>query len=1332
LESEAVLQIPSIRAEISAFEELVMTGSHAFRIVCLTVIAAAGLVGVLAAERPPIERNLDKFDLEPVIQAEASEDVRSDEEVAEAETTAGSDCDFVGAYVQIAAPAGSRYRGNVYRISPGAPAVLSEIKMELQISGSATLHFTVHERIPDSAVFEHIGTITVPNIVGTGFPAFHSSGVIPGGVELLGNREYAIGVAWGATASVRWGWLNVNQPQAISVGEAIGGVGLNNIASPPDSVSGDLNLSPITSTTLYSMQVCFERAPGACCRPTGCEEVFEEACTGFGAYFHGGRTRCDDTPCLLGACCSPCANECIPDYPPQACEREFQGTHFAGRPCPGTAEGREALCPVVTGACCTGAGTLCAETCRLECSGVYRGDGTTCEPNICVGACCDGGDCFNVPGTFCSNVLQGTFRGDGTQCALLTPGQTCGGGACCSSVGEVTGCVQVATRSLCTEANGFPNAIYLGDGVQCPTQPNTCPAIDDASVGACCLPHGQCINTNDEEFCESTAVGGVFDGTGRNCSESGQSCVTRPCCFASGSCSLLVPASCVNVGGAPVVSQQNCSEATCDLSVIPQKACCLPDGTCEVERRSVCLDAGGKWQEELADCGSASCVAFGACCLPDGNCVEGRSEIDCEMLADGLYQGDGSTCADEEVVCEDTRRGCCTSGGRCVLVTQVECESLPGAIIRPDVEDCQESDCGACCRDDGACDDIVAFECDGEADIFTPQRYCDALEPGECTGIQVCCLGDGDCAELRLAECEAEGGVSQGDVDVELGFTCLTADVCTAGSCCVNGTCEESDEFAFELSCLAAGGTFNMESCAARPCDPRGACCIDGTCVADQFEDVCENDGGVFQGDGTNCTGRVCGGCCVNESCSETLDNLCEGDFHPGVTCDDRPCDPRGACCMGGACFPNQLEDVCIDMGGVYEGDDAACTATRCNLVACCRLSGVCEDVVRSQCPAPDTFTVGTDCASTGCQPRGACCVDGECTHLTQQSCALQEGDYAGNGVACGENSCIPAACCVPDNEGICEFLNEAACLSRDGFYQTGLTCGDEEVDCTRGACCELSGTCTNFLIANLCPETATFAGGMFCAELDCRARGACCIAGDEACHILTRDECIETFGSTYAGNAVPCVEDFCAVGACCFDDGSCEDLTLQQCGPIGFYSGGGTSCAIDGCCVFFDDSDPAPCAIDAGSPDDGLRPAWDSFNILYNCIPQDVPTFTVRVVPDGPAPSVIDVALIGDVATVTLSEPIKQGKWTCIAHTETGQEVCFGSLPGDVNGDGTANAGDLTSLVDHLSDGPALELHGCDVDRSNLCAPPDIITLIDALNHGWMGQSLPACPSLP
>lgn len=75
-----------------------------------------------------------------------------------------------------------------------------------------------------------------------------------------------------------------------------------------------------------------------------------------------------------------------------------------------------------TGACCTPSGCTPAvlrSTCENTLGGVYQGNGTTCSPDPCVGACCVGSSCFSSLSPAACASAGGAFMGRGTPCATV-------------------------------------------------------------------------------------------------------------------------------------------------------------------------------------------------------------------------------------------------------------------------------------------------------------------------------------------------------------------------------------------------------------------------------------------------------------------------------------------------------------------------------------------------------------------------------------------------------------------------------------------------------------------------------------------------------------------------------------------------------------------------------------------------------------------------------------------------------------------------------------------------------------------------------------------------
>jgi len=110
----------------------------------------------------------------------------------------------------------------------------------------------------------------------------------------------------------------------------------------------------------------------------------------------------------------------------------------------------------------------------------------------------------------------------------------------------------------------------------------------------------------------------------------------------------------------------------------------------------------------------------------------------------------------------------------------------------------------------------------------------------------------------------------------------------------------------------------------------------------------------------------------------------------------------------------------------------------------------------------------------------------------------------------------------------------------------------------------------------------------------------------------------------------------------------------------------------------------------------------------------------------------------------VFLTEPIPAGEWTSLGviakradDYTVSAEVRLGFLPGDVSGNGTSSPSDILELIDGLNHVrvPPLEIWQCDIDRSEVCNPADILRTIDLLNGvgttwPWLNVSLPPRPS--
>jgi len=172
--------------------------------------------------------------------------------------------------------------------------------------------------------------------------------------------------------------------------------------------------------------------------------------------------------------------------------------------------------------------------------------------------------------------------------------------------------------------------------------------------------------------------------------------------------------------------------------------------------------------------------------------------------------------------------------------------------------------------------------------------------------------------------------------------------------------------------------------------------------------------------------------------------------------------------------------------------------------------------------------------------------------------------------------------------------------------------------------------------------------------------------------------------------------------------------------------------------------SSPTSCAIDARQPHDlnnaDSLEGWQSLSIDFECAVSSSPPdseldFSINSSVTE-SPTIVDVDVNGSTVTLVLSEPIPVGQWTCITYNETGEQVCLGYLPGDVDEDGTAAAPDIMALVDALNlRFPRLD-HSTDLDRSGEPGAPDILREIDLLNGAgefeeWRDRSIGDCPAV-
>ncbi len=809
--------------------------------------------------------------------------------------------------------------------------------MQLAFTGVADLFVSVHKKLPDNSYAEvdinpgspTQGFVFLPDEEGpaANASAFYSSRDLNGalGIELVPG-DYAIGFSWGPE-SIKFGRDSILYPRALEVGSTLGSISRVLAATEPPMSPTLASLTLFTGGA-YAQQLCFVPARGACCQSSTqtCVEVFEEQCLGTGSFFHGQRTLCSETPCNFGACCFDCGLQvgfparCEDGYAPDACKLAGGVEHWPGVTCPPSPPGDAALCPKITGACCNG--VSCTLQCEAEClanQGTYRGDGSTCQPNFCQGACCStsAGDCFNTTQISCT-TFGGAFKGAGTLCETLPPNLECGG-ACCFGSATLSACSNVARRDLCRpDGSGFPPKIaYRGDNIACPQE---CGLIED--YNACCLPNGTCLNAT-QSVCTSHTVQGTFIA-GLRCETlaPGQcSNQVARCCFNDGSCQQLTGNSCTIRSGTPVPGEFIC---TADACASFGGACCGGAlGDCTVTTEATC---DGVYRGDDSDCSNAStlCPGLGACCRSNGDCFDALSTTECQTIG-GFYEDNGTACT-TQIAC-DERGACCTGTGSCLFVDEAACIEINGefkgmglvcagnvckggccqgatCLVKTE-EECFElegnyfgdgsgcgtnaCDTGACCRTVGTCEnEISGGLCSSAGEVFHVEMLCVDVPP--CVASGACCT-DQSCTVTTPAACQ---GVYRGD-----GVLCAHDTCAATGACCNGTTCS----IATQNACLSGGGQYkgNGVICGANTCPPTGACC-NGTVCTTKTQSACVAGDGEYKGDNIICNANTCpapvtGACCDGQVCSTTTPAACSGTYRgDGASCSPNPCEAAPLC----------------------------------------------------------------------------------------------------------------------------------------------------------------------------------------------------------------------------------------------------------------------------------------------------------------------------------------------------------------------------------------------------------------------------------------------------
>jgi V8-like Glu-specific endopeptidase len=421
--------------------------------------------------------------------------------------------------------------------------------------------------------------------------------------------------------------------------------------------------------------------------------------------------------------------------------------------------------------------------------------------------------------------------------------------------------------------------------------------------------------------------------------------------------------------------------------------------------------------------------------------------------------------------------------------------------------------------------------------------------------------GGGDCLTGEIEDCNGnccpaewvgdsycdDGAYTWNGVAIYLNcaeFNCDGGDcVCDedpTGGCCVGTSCTVVTE-------AECGGDYlgDGTSCSNDPCggsDPTGACCV-GTSCSIVTEANCS---GAWQGEGTDCSGTPCGGSGGDgDACGDAVAaNEGSNAFDTSALSDSGYGDPNETQCEGtyldwdgtadfwfvwtpgadgtamfSTCDTNSYDTSMV----LYEGTSCsnlsqiACNGDYADSSGCqdfhSQIDGVTISGGQSYyiriggwqgATGAGTLTIDAD---LGQPEQGACCINNQCSYVTEAACSSGNGTYQGNGVPCSPDPCAaPAtgACCIADE---CYIKTEQECTSENGTYQGDDTnCDDDPCGSnSTGACCvneTTDWTCTDNTTQDWCKNVL---GGVWHLGRSCNENPAPCPTGNDEIAIAWR-----------------------------------------------------------------------------------------------------------------------------------------------------------------------------------------------------------------------------------
>ncbi len=318
----------------------------------------------------------------------------------------------------------------------------------------------------------------------------------------------------------------------------------------------------------------------------------------------------------------------------------------------------------------------------------------------------------------------------------------------------------------------------------------TCP------IGACCYD-GTCEMLFPIDC--ASIENAIWLGTGSSCDECSME-VTGACCYISDCqyiCNVMSEEDCLSIW--PSVFEANATCECVDCSSPPESfgACCYEGAgglICESSDQKTCFMLNGNWYQG-SSCECVPCVEeTGACCYQD-NCESAcnvMTESDCELIYNGTYFPNNSTC--DTVSCPPSSEetgACCYEGAAGLICEELDggwCAELNGTWFPGIACECIDCDTtiptGACCYLDDlgymTCIEISESQCNKQLEFSYAGDYTTCGNTLCCSPIGACCITD-RCVLTSQIQCDFASGVYHGD-----GITCAVIE-CLYCSSDING-----------------------------------------------------------------------------------------------------------------------------------------------------------------------------------------------------------------------------------------------------------------------------------------------------------------------------------------------------------------------------------------------------------------------------------------------------------------------------------------------------------------------------------------------------------------